>query len=65
MENQTNYVGNGWQTNYGINLSLNLEKLKQLPIDSYGNIKLSVSLLKQVNEKSKATHSVKENTYSK
>lgn len=63
MENQTqkdNYVGTGWENQYGINVSLNLEKLKALPVDNYGNIKVYVGKRKEVDAKSKATHWVKE-----
>lgn len=55
-----NYVGTGWQNDYGVNISLNLEKLKQLPVDNYGNIKLFVGKRKEVDAKSKATHWIKE-----
>lgn len=63
MENQTqkdNYVGTGWENQYGINVSLNLEKLKALPVDAYGNIKVYVGKRKEVDAKSKATHWCKE-----
>jgi len=63
MENQTqkdNYLGTGWENQYGINVSLNLEKLKALPVDNYGNIKVYVGKRKEVDAKSKATHWVKE-----
>lgn len=61
MENQTeNYVGTGWENQYGINVSINLEKIKNLPVDNYGNVKVYVGKRKSVDEKSKATHWVKE-----
>ena len=62
-----NYVGSGWQNEkYDfINLSLNLEKLKQLPVNQYGDVKVTVAKMKKPNAKSKATHSVYENTFEK
>lgn len=61
MENQTeNYVGTGWENQYGINVSINLEKIKALTPDAYGNVKVYVGKRKSVDEKSKATHWVKE-----
>lgn len=61
MENQKdNYVGTGWENQYGINVSLNIEKLKLLPVDAYGNIKVYVGKRKEIDEKSKATHWAKE-----
>ena len=61
MENQTdNYCGTAWENQYGINVSLNLEKLKQMPVDAYGNVKVYVGKRKEVDAKSKATHWVKE-----
>lgn len=60
MDNTENYVGIGWQNDYGVNISVNLEKLNQLPKDSYGNVKLFVGKRKEVDAKSKATHWIKE-----
>jgi len=61
MENQDNYVGKGWENNYGISLKMNLEKLKQLTPNQYGDIEVFVGKRKQgPDEKSKATHWVKE-----
>lgn len=60
METKEVYLGSAWQNDYGINVSLNLEKLKQLPVDNWGNIKIYVGKRKSVDEKSKATHWVKE-----
>jgi hypothetical protein len=59
---ETIYLGNGWQDDYGVNISINLEKLEQairsgrLEKNSYGDIRLRVGKLKSQNEKSKATH---------
>lgn len=60
METKDNYVGTGWENQYGINVSINLEKIKQLTPDAYGNVKVYVGKRKSVDEKSKATHWVKE-----
>lgn len=62
--NETIYLGNGWENEYGTIITINVEKLKQaikagqLEVNKYGDIKLKVGKLKQVNEKSKATHFV-------
>jgi hypothetical protein len=59
---ETIYLGNGWQDDYGTNISINLEKLEQairsgkLEKNSYGDVRLRVGKLKSQNEKSKATH---------
>lgn len=62
-----NYVGNGWEnTQYElVNVSVNLEKLKALPVNEYGDIRLTVAKMKQPNAKSGATHTVYENDYVK
>ena len=62
--NETIYLGNGWENEYGTIITINVEKLNQaikagqLEANKYGDIKLKVGKLKQVNEKSKATHFV-------
>ena len=66
---EKNYVGNGWKKSFDnggsvISLQLNIEKLKLLPVDSYGNIKVTVGELKQLG-KGKQTHCVFEDTYQK
>ena len=64
MTNETIYLGNGWENQYGLNVSINIEKLNQaiatgkLEVNKYGDVKINVGKLKQVNEKSKATHFV-------
>lgn len=64
MTNETIYLGNGWENQYGLNVSINIEKLNQaiatgkLEVNEYGNVKINVGKLKQINEKSKATHFV-------
>ena len=56
------YLGNGWEDQYGINVTINIEKLNQaistgkLEINKYGDVKVRVGKLKTQNEKSKATH---------
>lgn len=59
-QEKDNYVGTAWENQYGINVSINLEKIKQLPVDNYGNVKIYVGKRKEVDAKSKATHWVKE-----
>ena len=59
---ETIYLGNGWEDQYGTNISINLEKLEQairsgrLEKNSYGDVRLRVGKIKSQNEKSKATH---------
>jgi hypothetical protein len=63
---EKNYLGNGWQnTKYPdmINVSINLEKLMGLTPNEYGDVKITVSKMKQPNSKTKATHTVYENDY--
>lgn len=61
---ETTYLGNGWEDQYGLNVSINIEKLNdaiksgKLEVNKYGDVRLRVQKLKQQNEKSKATHSV-------
>jgi len=61
---ETIYLGNGWENQYGLNVSINIEKLNQaikdgkLEVNKYGDVKINVGKLKQPNEKSKATHFV-------
>jgi len=61
---ETIYLGNGWENQYGLNVSINIEKLNQaiatgkLEVNKYGDVKINVGKLKQHNEKSKATHFV-------
>jgi hypothetical protein len=61
---ETTYLGNGWEDQYGINVSINIEKLNEaiksgkLEVNKYGDVRLRVQKLKAQNEKSKATHSV-------
>jgi len=61
---ETIYLGNAWENQYGLNVSINIEKLNQaiatgkLEVNKYGDVKINVGKLKQVNEKSKATHYV-------
>ena len=61
---ETTYLGNGWEDQYGMNISINIEKLNEaiksgkLEVNKYGDVRVRVQKLKQQNEKSKATHSV-------
>ena len=61
---ETIYLGNAWEDQYGCNVTINIEKLNQaiatgkLEVNKYGDVKINVGKLKQVNEKSKATHFV-------
>ena len=61
---ETIYLGNGWEDQYGMNVSINIEKLNEaiktgkLEVNKYGDVRLRVQKLKAQNEKSKATHSV-------
>ena len=61
---ETIYLGNAWEDQYGMNASINLEKLNEaistgkLEKNQYGNVKIRLGKLKQPNEKSKATHYV-------
>jgi hypothetical protein len=61
---ETIYLGNAWEDQYGLNVSINLEKLNQaistgkLQKNQYGDVKIRLGKLKQPNEKSKATHFV-------
>ena len=56
------YFGNGWEDQYGMNISINLEILKKaiadgkLEINSYGDVKLRIGKRQSPHEKSKATH---------
>lgn len=55
------YCGSGWQnkTFPGIvDIAIDLEKIKTLPLDQYGQVHIVVSARKAMNEKSKATHNV-------
>lgn len=54
------YVGKGWENKYGISVQVNLKELQSLPVDNYGNVRIYVGKRKSPDEKSKATHWVKE-----
>jgi hypothetical protein len=53
MSNETIYLGNAWENQYGLNVSINIEKLNQaikdgkLEINKYGDVKINVGKLKQ------------------
>ena len=58
------FLGNAWSDDYGINVTINLEKFEQsirlgkLEKNKYGDVRLRVQKLKAPHEKSKATHYV-------
>ena len=64
-ENRITYLGNAWEDQYGISLSLKLSSLKEaldsgeLVPNDYGEVRIRVNRLREPNAKSKATHSVK------
>jgi hypothetical protein len=61
---ETIYLGNAWEDQYGLNVSINVEKFNQalnagkLEVNKYGDVKVRVGKLKTQNERSKATHYV-------
>lgn len=63
-----NYLGKGWSHTFpdggiSVNLSVNLEKLLQLPKDQYGNVRITAGQLREADEKSKADWYVAEDDY--
>lgn len=59
---KANYVGRGWENQYGdIKVSIKKSDIESLPVNEYGDILLYIGKRKEVDEKSKATHYVKEN----
>ena len=60
----TTYLGNGWENEYGLNLSINIQKLNdaissgELVVNQYEDVRINCNKMKAPNEKSKATHSV-------
>ena len=63
MAKEKTYVGIGWQGQYGINMSISADKIKDLPKDKYGNILLSIHQRKEPDTKSRATHYIVVNDY--
>lgn len=61
---ETIYLGNAWEDQYGLNVSINVEKFNEalragrLQVNKYGDVKIRVGKLKTQNERSKATHYV-------
>jgi len=61
---ETIYLGNAWEDQYGLNVSINVEKFNEalragrLEVNKYGDVKIRVGKLKTQNERSKATHYV-------
>ena len=64
---EKNYVGKGWYNEKFdlVNVSLDKSKIMELPEDQYGQVKITVARMKKQDEKSRATHTVYENTYKK
>lgn len=64
MENN-NFIGSAWADDYGITATIKVDEFKKLiesgdyPINQYGEVRIRVGKLKQVNERSKATHFVR------
>lgn len=60
----TTYLGNGWENEYGLNLSININKLNEaiksgeLVVNQYGDVCVNCNRMKAPHEKSKATHSL-------
>jgi len=58
------FLGNAWSDDYGLNITVNVEKFKQalsngrLEINKYGDVRIRVQKLKTQNDRSKATHYV-------
>ena len=58
------FLGSAWSDDYGVNVTINVEKLKQamadgkLETNKYGDIRIRVQKLKNPNDKTKATHYV-------
>lgn len=59
------FVGKGWQFKYGINISLSKKLLDTIPVNQYGDIKLSVVRRREPDPKTKAQYYVCEDTYKK
>ena len=60
----TTYIGNGWENEYGLNLSININKLNEaiksgeLVVNQYGDVRVNCNKMKSPHEKSKATHAL-------
>lgn len=70
MPKSRTIVGIGWAKKFSnggsvINLSLNLEKLLELPMDKFGNVFVEVNEASNPGERSKETHSVYVDEYRK
>ena len=63
MPNKKIYVGSGWSSEYGVNISIKKADIDKLPVNKYGDILLSVGQRKSPDEKSKATHYVTVNDW--
>jgi len=60
----TTYIGNGWENEYGLNLSINIKKLQdaiesgEIAVNQYGDVRINCNKMKAPHEKSKATHAI-------
>lgn len=58
------YVGKGWNYTFSdsgntvVDCSVKLEELKKLPVNEYGEVRFTVSEMKQKDVKSGATHTI-------
>jgi hypothetical protein len=62
------YCGKGWSKTFdnggtNISVSVELDKVMELPVDQYGNVHLVVGQRKEVDPKSKASHWVAKDDY--
>ena len=62
---KANFIGSAWADDYGITATINVDEFKRLvesgefPINQYGEVRIRVGKLKEVNARSKATHFVR------
>ena len=57
------YCGSGWQSKFGVHISIKKSELDKLPVNKWGDYMLEVVERKSPDDKSKATHYVSVNTY--
>jgi hypothetical protein len=57
------YVGGGWEHKFGVDVEIDLDKLKELKVDKWGRVHLKVNRRKEEDPKSKQTHWVAENDF--
>lgn len=63
MPVQKTFVGRGWEKKFDnggsvVNLELDFDKLSALPKNDYGQVRVTVAGRREVDPKSKATHTV-------